>query len=106
MTVVDTTDFFTNWLKKLKDRQAKAIILNHIDRMEDGKIGNIKPVGEGVYEKKIDYGPGYRLYYCKRGKGWLLLLCGGDKSTQQKDISQAKKMKRGIERKKGDSTGA
>ena len=64
--------------------------------MEDGKMGNTQPVGSGVYEKKIDYGPGYRLYYCKRGVDWILLLCGGDKSTQQADIDKAKEIKKGL----------
>ena len=94
MVAIERTDIFAKWLKRLKDRQAKAIILNHIDNMEDGKIGNSKPVGSGIYEKKIDYGPGYRLYYCKRGADWILLLCGGDKSNQQTDIDKAKEIKK------------
>jgi putative addiction module killer protein len=94
---VDRTDIFEKWLKKLKDRQAKAILLVHIDRMEDGNFGNVESVGNGVYEKKIDYGPGYRLYYCQTGESVILLLCGGDKSTQQADIDQAKNIKKGIE---------
>ena len=105
MVVVNRTEHFAAWLKKLKDRRAKAIIINHIDYMADGKMGSAKPVGEGVYEKKIDYGPGYRLYYCKKGINWILLLCGGNKSTQQEDIDQAKQMKRIIERGGGESTG-
>ena len=92
--VIDRTEIFAKWLRKLKDLKAKAIILNHIDNMEDGKMGNAKSVGGGVYEKKIDYGPGYRLYYCRRGKDWILLLCGGDKSTQQEDINQAKNIRK------------
>jgi len=93
MITVDRTDIFAKWLKKLKDRRAKALILNHIDNMENGKMGDTKSVGGGVFEKKIDYGPGYRLYYCQRGKEWLLLLCGGDKSNQQEDIKYAKRLK-------------
>ena len=94
---MEATEIFGNWLKKLKARRAKAIILNHIDYMEDGKMGNTKLVGRGVYEKKIGYGPGYRLYYCKRGANWILLLCGGDKSTQQNDVSKALEIKKGLE---------
>jgi len=90
MVTVDKTDIFTKWLRKLKDRKAKAIILNHIDNMEEGKMGVVESVGGGVYEKKIDYGPGYRLYFGKRGKDYILLLCGGDKSKQQDDINSAK----------------
>jgi len=94
MLIIDRTEIFAKWLKKLKDRRAKAIILNHIDNMEDGKMGNTKSVGGGVYEKKIDYGPGYRLYYCQRGNEFILLLCGGDKSTQQEDINQARQLRK------------
>jgi len=90
MITVDKTDIFAKWLKKLKDRRAKAIILNHIDNMEEGKMGVVESVGSGVYEKKIDYGPGYRLYFGKHGKDYILLLCGGVKSSQQDDIKQAK----------------
>jgi putative addiction module killer protein len=96
MIKVERTDVFAKWLKKLKDRRARAIILNHIDNMEDGKMGNTKSVGDGIFEKKIDYGPGYRLYFCKRGLNWLLLLCGGEKSTQQEDINQAKYIKKNL----------
>ena len=89
MITVDRTDIFASWLDKLKDRRANAVILTHIDRMRNDNMGKSKPVGDGVLEKKIDYGSGYRLYYCWRGKELVLLLCGGDKSTQQKDINQA-----------------
>jgi len=64
--------------------------------MEEGNVGNVRSVGSGVYEKKINYGPSYRLYYCQIGKVWILLLCGGDKSTQQADIDQAKEIKKGL----------
>jgi len=92
MITVDKTDIFAKWLRKLKDRKAKAIILNHIDNMEEGKVGVVESVGGGVHEKKIDYGPGYRLYFGKRGKDYFLLLCGGDKSKQQDDINSAKNL--------------
>ena len=90
MITIDKTDIFAIWLKKLKDHKGKAIILNHIDNMEEGKMGVVESVGGGVYEKKIDYGPGYRLYFSKRGNDYILLLCGGDKSRQQDDIKKAK----------------
>jgi len=92
MITIDKTDIFAKWLRKLKDRKAKAIILNHIDNMEEGKMGVVESVGGGVYEKKIDYGPGYRLYFGKRGKDYILLLCGGDKTKQQDDINSAKSL--------------
>jgi putative addiction module killer protein len=91
---VDKTEHFLKWLTKLKDRHAKAIITNHADRMESGNFGNVKSVGDGVFEKKIDYGPGYRLYYCQTGETIILLLCGGDKSNQQADINQAKEIRK------------
>ena len=94
MATIVRTEIFAKWLKRLKDCRAKAIILNHIDNMESGKMGNTKPVGSGVYQKKIDYGSGYRLYYCKHGMDLILLLCGGDKSTQQADIDKAKEIKK------------
>ena len=92
MFTVDKTDVFAKWLKKLKDRRAKAIIMNHIDNLEEGKLGVFESVGGGVYEKKIDYGPGYRLYCGKKGEHIILLLCGGDKSTQQSEIIKAQKI--------------
>jgi len=96
MISIDKTDIFAKWLKKLKDRKAKAIILSHIDNMEEGKMGVVESVSGGVYEKKIDYGPGYRLYFGKHGKDYILLLCGGDKSKQQDDINSAKSLWKGL----------
>ena len=87
------TSIFAKWLSNLKDRRARAIILTHIDRMEDGNMGKVESVGDGVFEKKIEYGPGYRLYFCKLGGALILLLCGGDKSSQQTDIANAKEIK-------------
>jgi putative addiction module killer protein len=97
MAKVSATNIFDKWLDGLKDRRANVRILVHIGKMEEGNMGDVKSVGDGVFEKKIDYGPGYRLYYCQRGKELILLLCGGDKSTQQNDINQAKAIKKGLE---------
>lgn len=94
--IIDKTEAFAKWLRKLKDYRAKAIIMNHIDRIEDGNMGIVESLGEGIYEKKIGYGPGYRLYFCHLGDTCILLLCGGDKSSQQKDIDQAKEMRKGL----------
>jgi putative addiction module killer protein len=77
-------------LGSLKDRQGRAKILARIDRLEDGNPGKTRSVGAGVVEMKIDFGPGYRVYYIQRGDVMILLLCGGDKSTQDKDIQRAK----------------
>ena len=84
------TENFGSWLSSLRDRQGRAKILARIDRLEDGNPGNTRGVGSGVLEMKIDFGPGYRVYYTKRNDDPLLLLCGGDKSTQVGDIRRAK----------------
>ncbi|MGX5832010.1 type II toxin-antitoxin system RelE/ParE family toxin [Mesorhizobium sp. 43Arga] len=92
MIEVRKTDEFTDWLKRLKDIRAKARIQTRIDRVELGNFGEVEPVGEGVSELKIHYGPGYRVYFVKHGETVVILLCGGDKSTQQKDIKRAKEL--------------
>lgn len=84
------TDVFDKWLKKLKDQRAKAIIQVHLNRLIENKFGKIKTVGNGICEKKINYGPGYRIYFMRFDQNLIILLCGGDKSTQQDDIKQAK----------------
>lgn len=84
------TDPFEQWLKELKDIKARAKINVKVDRLSLGSFCSSKPVGAGVSELKVDYGPGYRVYYGQSGKFVILLLCGGDKGTQQKDIETAK----------------
>lgn len=87
------TDEFAKWLKRLKDTSARARINVRLKRISlTGNLGDTKSVGDGVYELRVDYGPGYRVYYSERGKEVLLLLIGGDKSSQQKDIEKAKKI--------------
>lgn len=81
---------FDRWFRKLKDRRAKARIQMRIDRLALGNPGDAEPIGEGLSEMRIDYGPGYRVYYMQRGKVLIVLLCGGDKRTQQRDIENAK----------------
>jgi len=93
---VDRTSQFIKWLKKISDRRAKAIISNPIDRMEDGNFGDHKSVGGGVWEKRINYARGYRLYYCQVEKMWVMLLCGGDKTTQKQDMEDGKKPEKGL----------
>ena len=80
---------FESWFSGLKDDQARARILARIRRLSIGNPGDVKPVGAGICEMRIDYGPGYRVYFLQRGKVVAVLLCGGDKRTQQKDIRQA-----------------
>jgi putative addiction module killer protein len=79
----------TDWLDELRDGQTRARILACVDRLQAGLLGDWKNVGEGVCELRIDFGPGYRVYYGQEGKSLILLLCGGDKSTQEKDIKRA-----------------
>ncbi len=81
---------FTEWLEKLKDKKAKAKIKERLRRVSLGNLGDYKSVGEGVFEFKIDYGSGYRVYFGMKGSTIILLLLGGDKSTQDKDILKAK----------------
>lgn len=80
---------FDGWLSGLKDRQAKARIAQRIDRLSLGNPGDVKPVGHGISELRIDYGPGYRVYYMQRGTMLVVLLAGGDKRTQSADITRA-----------------
>ena len=88
------TEAFTDWLEALRDHRAKAHVARRIGRLRDGNPGDVRPVGEGVSELRIDHGPGYRVYYTQRGLVVILLLCGGDKSTQTKDIAKAKELAR------------
>jgi len=89
---IEQTDEFRDWLADLRDPRAKARIAARIDRLRFGNAGVAEPVGEGVSEIKIDYGPGYRLYYKSKGKTIVIMLCGGDKSKQQSDIKKAKNL--------------
>jgi putative addiction module killer protein len=86
------TETFSAWLRGLRDSQAKARIAARIRRLAFGNPGDARPVGEGVSELRIHYGPGYRAYYIQRGAILIILLCGGDKSTQERDIEAAKRL--------------
>ena len=81
---------FVEWLRDLEDRRARARIEARLSRVAIGNFGDVEPVGEGVMELRIDWGPGYRVYFARVGQVIVLLLCGGDKSTQQRDIDRAK----------------
>ena len=85
------TETFAAWFRKLRDRRARARIQVRIDRLSLGNPGDAKPVSEGVSKLRIDYGPGYRVYYVQRGDTLIVLLAGGDKGTQARDISTALK---------------
>ena len=86
---VEKTSEYRDWIDELKDRAGRARILVRVDRLIDGNPGQHRDLADGVSELKIDFGPGYRVYYTQRGERLLLLLIGGNKSTQQKDIALA-----------------
>jgi putative addiction module killer protein len=92
------SEAFAKWFGALKDGRAKERVAQRVVRVQAGLIGDVRPVGEGVSELRVDYGPGYRVYFCRRGEDVILLLCGGDKSTQDRDIREAKAMAKEIER--------
>ena len=92
MISIQTTDTFDAWFASLNDKRAATRIQARIDRAEDGNFGDCSPVGEGVSEMRIHYGPGYRVYFVLRGIELVILLAGGDKSTQSKDIKTALKL--------------
>ncbi|RMM66683.1 hypothetical protein ALQ73_01768 [Pseudomonas savastanoi pv. glycinea] len=90
MKTIKQTATFRTWESKLKDRRAKATIAARIIRVANGLMGDVSPVGQGVSELRIHYGPGYRVYFQQRGDELVILLCGGDKTTQSRDIETAK----------------
>jgi putative addiction module killer protein len=92
MFEIEKTDEFDKWLWKLADQIAKAKIVARIERLGLGNPGDVKPVGAGVSEMRVPYGPGYRVYFKQTGKTVIVLLCGGDKSTQEKDIKRAQEI--------------
>jgi putative addiction module killer protein len=92
MAEVRQTEEFSSWLQHLRDPNAVARIVGRIRRVEMGNPGDTRSVGEGILEMRIDYGPGYRIYYVHRGAQIVILLCGGDKRTQQRDIKRAQRL--------------
>lgn len=86
------TKEFSQWLSALRDRAARSRIATRMERLVDGNAGQVRGVGGGVSELKIDFGPGYRVYFPRRGQRLIILLCGGDKGSQSRDIEVAKKM--------------
>lgn len=92
MVEIRKTQIFASWLADLRDRQARARIIVRIERMQAGNFGDHKSVGEGVSEMRIDYGPGYRVYFTVLGATVVILLCGGDKGTQRMDVANAKQL--------------
>ena len=96
MIEICKTENFAKWINGLQDIRARAHILVRIERFAAGNPGDVKPVGEGVSEMRIDYGPGYRVYFKKRGKQVVILLAGGNKSSQSKDIKTALLLSRNL----------
>jgi putative addiction module killer protein len=96
MLEIRKTEVFAKWLDGLRDIHARARILVRLERLAAGNPGNVKPVGEGVSELRIDYGPGYRVYYKKQGREVVVLLTGGDKRTQASDIKTALSLARNL----------
>lgn len=84
------TSTFEGWLTGLKDAVSRAIIVRRIERVAAGNLGDVRPVGDGVSELRVDYGPGFRVYFVRRGETLIVLLCGGDKTSQPRDIARAK----------------
>lgn len=97
MMDIRKTDIFVKWLDSLKDRQARARVLARIDRLEMGYFGDVRPVGGGVSELRIFYGPGYRVYFIQRNSVLIVILLGGDKQSQRIDIAKAKKIAKQLE---------
>ena len=89
MIEIRETEIYSQWFKSLRNRQAKARIDIRIRRLSMGNPGDVKPVGQGVSELRIDYGPGYRVYFIQQGETLIILLAGGDKRTQERDIKTA-----------------
>ncbi len=94
MIEIRKTESFAKWIDGLRDIRARARVLVRIQRLAYGNVGDAKPIGEGVSEMRIDYGPGYRVYFKKQGKHLVVLLAGGDKRTQKRDIEKALRLAR------------
>ncbi len=96
MIEVRVTDEFTEWFEGLKDARAVHAITARLSRFSHGLMGDVRPVGEGVSEARVHYGPGFRIYFVQRGDVLIVVLCGGDKRTQDRDIERAKALASGL----------
>jgi putative addiction module killer protein len=95
------TSLFRRWLQSIADKTTRDRINRRLAEAENGNFGKVRSVGDGVFEMQLDFGPGYRIYYCQAGMVVYWLLCGGDKDTQSDDIRMAKRAKRALEEKHG-----
>ncbi len=96
MIEIRQTEEYANWFQRLRNREARARILVRIRRLSLGNPGDVKPVGEGVSEIRVDFGPGYRIYFIQHGETLIVLLAGGDKRTQKQDIKKAQELAQGL----------
>ena len=96
MVEVRKTDVYVRWLDGLHDERARARVLARVERLLTGNAGDVRPIGEGVSELRIDYGPGYRVYFVRRGRALVILLAGGDKGSQKADIRRALTLARNL----------
>ena len=96
MMEIRKTELYAKWLDGLRDIRARARVLARVERLASGHPGDVEPVGEGVSELRINYGPGYRVYYKQRGRELVILLAGGDKGTQSRDIRTALRLARNL----------
>ncbi len=96
MVEIRQTEVYSRWFRRLRDREAKVRIDSRIRRLSLGNPGDVRPVGEGVSEMRIDYGPGYRVYFSQMGEALVILLAGGDKDSQERDIRRAQELALGL----------
>ena len=96
MFEVRKTEVYAKWLDSLRDTRARARVLVRVERLAAGNPGDVRPVGEGVSELRIDYGPGYRVYFKKQGRTIVVLLAGGDKRSQNRDVETALRLARNL----------
>ena len=101
MVEIRRTDAYDRWFRRLRDRNAREVINVRIRRLREGRAGDARSVGEGVSELRVHYGPGYRIYFTRRGRRLVILLAGGDKDSQERDIRTARSLARGVRQAEG-----
>ena len=101
MVEIRRTDAYDRWFRRLRDRNAREVINVRIRRLREGRAGDARSVGEGVSELRVHYGPGYRIYFTRRGRRLVILLAGGDKDSQERDIRMARSLARGVRQAEG-----